>query len=142
MFVYLLLCSDNTTYIGATVNLQRRLRQHNKIITGGAKATGRKVEKGEYWNRVCYVSNFPDWKSTLQFEWRWKQISRKLSIHILPLERRIIALIHLLSLERSTSSAVAFQEWSNKPEIHIESEFDTCFIYIDNECDDYNCISE
>ena len=27
-FVYLLLSSDNATYVGATVNLERRLRQH------------------------------------------------------------------------------------------------------------------
>ena len=55
-FVYLLLCSDNSTYIGATVDLNHRLRQHNCEIKGGAVATSRKVKKGEFWKRVCYVS--------------------------------------------------------------------------------------
>ena len=34
-FVYLLLSSDDSTYVGATVDLDRRLRQHNKEIKGG-----------------------------------------------------------------------------------------------------------
>ena len=87
-FVYLLVSDSGATYIGATVNLDRRLRQHNKEITGGAHATGSKVKKGESWVRACHVKNFPDWSSALQFEWRWKQISRKLSRDLVPLERR------------------------------------------------------
>jgi len=31
-YVYLLVSSDNATYVGATVDLNRRLRQHNKEI--------------------------------------------------------------------------------------------------------------
>ena len=44
-FVYLLQSSDGATYVGATVNLERRLRQHNKELVGGARATSRKVKK-------------------------------------------------------------------------------------------------
>jgi len=33
-YVYLLECTDGSTYVGATVNLDRRLRQHNKEIKG------------------------------------------------------------------------------------------------------------
>ena len=56
MFVYFLLCTDGSTYIGATVDLNRRLRQHNKEIKGGAHATGMKVASGHTWCRVCHVS--------------------------------------------------------------------------------------
>jgi structure-specific endonuclease subunit SLX1 len=63
--------------VGATVDVDRRLRQHNKELAGGAHATGMKVNKGETWQRICYVSGFPTWQAALQFEWRWKQISRK-----------------------------------------------------------------
>ena len=97
-YVYLLHSTNNSTYIGATVDLQRRLRQHNKELKGGAHATTMKVEAGETWERACYVEGFPDWQAALQFEWRWKQISRKLPNKMFPLKRRMIALKKLLSL--------------------------------------------
>ena len=121
-YVYLLLSSDNATYVGATVDINRRLRQHNKEIKGGAHATGSKVEKGEYWVRACHVAGFPDWSSALQFEWRWKQISRKLPQKMYPLERRMIALKQLLALERPTSKAMAYTEWPSPPQVNIEIE--------------------
>jgi hypothetical protein len=60
-FVYLLECTDQSTYVGATVDLEHRLRQHNGEIKGGAHATTMKVRQGLSWKRVCYVSGFPDW---------------------------------------------------------------------------------
>lgn len=84
-FVYLLLSSDNATYVGATIDLDRRLRQHNKEIKGGAFATSAKVNKGETWIRACHVEGFPDWQAALQFEWRWKHLSRQLSNKLKPL---------------------------------------------------------
>jgi predicted GIY-YIG superfamily endonuclease len=119
-FVYLLLSSDNATYVGATVDLDRRLRQHNKEIKGGAFATGAKVEKGETWIRVCHVEGFPSWPAALQFEWRWKQITRKISVSTNPLHRRMVALKQLLSLERPTSKAIKFSEWPEPPKIILE----------------------
>jgi structure-specific endonuclease subunit SLX1 len=119
-FVYLLVSGDNATYVGATVNLDRRLRQHNKEIKGGAHATGAKVEKGILWERACHVSGFPDWSAALQFEWRWKQLSRKLPTKMLPLERRMTALKQLVELERPTTKAIAYAEWPSMPQINFE----------------------
>ena len=121
-YVYLLLCSDNSTYIGATVDLNHRLRQHNNELKGGARATTMKVKQGKTWQRACHIANFPDWRSALQFEWRWKQLSRKLPQHIYPLERRNKALIELLSLEKSTSAAIPFQQWETPIQVNIELE--------------------
>ena len=121
-FVYLLVSSDNSTYVGATVDLNRRLRQHNKEIKGGAHATGIKVSKGESWTRACHVAGFPNWQTALQFEWRWKQLTRKLPAKMFPLERRMKALKELLALERPTSKAMAYSEWSAPPEVNLETE--------------------
>jgi len=121
-FVYLLVSTKGNTYVGATVDLERRLRQHNKEIKGGAHATGIKVSQGETWRRAAHISGFPDWQSTLQFEWRWKQLSRKLPIKMNPLERRMKALKMLLDLPKSTEKAKPFAEWEVQPEVHIEIE--------------------
>jgi len=122
-FVYLLATtSHSNTYVGATIDLDRRLRQHNKEIKGGAHATSAKVKQGETWERVCYVSGFPDWSAALQFEWRWKQITRKIPFGKSCLERRMKALKTLLSLPQSTTKAIPFKDWGSAPEIHFEME--------------------
>ena len=120
-YVYLLYSDSNATYVGATVNLEKRLRQHNGEIKGGAQATSIKVNKGESWKRACYIEGFPDWQAALQFEWRWKQLSRKLPSSLFPLKRRMLALNTLLKLERSTSKAIAYSEWITPPNIIFEN---------------------
>ena len=135
-FVYLLHSTNNATYVGATVNLERRLRQHNKEIKGGAHATSIKVDQGEIWERACYIEGFPTWQAALQFEWRWKQLSRKQSAKLFQLKRRMIALNELLNLERPTSKSSAYSEWSTKPNIIFEStkaeEFYNEILFISN----------
>ena len=121
-YVYLLVATNGNTYVGATIDLNRRLRQHNKEIKGGAHATSIQVLKGETWTRAAHVSGFPDWQAALQFEWRWKQLSRKLPVSLKPLERRIKALKELLSLEKPTSKAITYKEWPSPPEVHLEIE--------------------
>jgi predicted GIY-YIG superfamily endonuclease len=119
MYVYLLESSSGKTYIGATVDLDRRLSQHNKLRSGGAKYTGKWVDKGDLWKRVCYVSGFPTWIDTLQFEWKWKQISRKIKVKS-SLQRRLEALTILLACDKSTSTSMPFCQWPSPPEVHEE----------------------
>jgi structure-specific endonuclease subunit SLX1 len=106
-YVYLLESTKKTTYVGATIAPDRRLRQHNKIIKGGAKLTGRVVDAGGSWKRVCYVTGFPTWKCALQFEWKWKYLTRKQPKGN-SLQRRLEALNILLSSPRSTSNSIPF----------------------------------
>ncbi len=121
-YVYLLLSSDNSTYVGTTNDLDRRLRQHNKEIAGGAVATTSKVLKGEAWIRVAHVEGFPDRQAALQFEWRWKQLSRQVSMSVHPLKRRMIALKKLLSLDRPTTKAKLYSEWESPAEVVLEDD--------------------
>jgi len=126
-FVYLLVSTNGNTYVGATVDLERRLRQHNKEIKGGAHATGIKVAQGESWLRAAHVSEFPDWQAALQFEWRWKHLSRKYPVKMDPLERRLNALQELLALDRPTSKAKPYAEWSAPPKVHLETDSAAAF---------------
>ena len=48
------------TYVGATVNPARRLRQHNGELAGGARAT-----KGRAWTRRFLVGGFADERAAL-----------------------------------------------------------------------------
>lgn len=119
-YVYFIQSTNGSTYIGATVNLDKRIRQHNKEIKGGATATSLKVNAGEVWSYVCYVENFPSWNEALKFEWRWKQISRKIQKSKpdqKPIERRLEALKTLLSLDKSTSRAIPYTEWEKLPNV-------------------------
>ena len=119
-FVYFIQSTYGATYIGATVDLDKRIRQHNKEIKGGATATSNKVEKGEIWSYICYVENFPSWNEALKFEWRWKQISRQIQKskpRQKPIERRLEALKTLLALDKSTSKAIPYSEWEISPNV-------------------------
>jgi structure-specific endonuclease subunit SLX1 len=91
--VYLLQSLDQRhTYIGASNDPDRRLRQHNREISGGAKSTGKYA-----WRRVGLVTGFQDKIEALQFEWRWKHLTLT-SPPGNPIERRMDALHRLFIL--------------------------------------------
>ncbi|KAF8370098.1 hypothetical protein HHK36_019758 [Tetracentron sinense] len=74
--VYLIL-STNTpikTYVGATTNFPRRLKQHNGELKGGAKAS----RAGRPWVCACIIRGFDDQSEACEFESKWKSFSRKL----------------------------------------------------------------
>lgn len=115
---YLLATADGgskKTYVGITPDLDRRLEQHNGLRAGGAAAT-----KGRKWARVCHVKGFPDHTAALQFEWRWKKITRGFGTEGTPLFRRFKALQQLLALDRSTTKAAEYTEWTERPEVVME----------------------
>lgn len=115
-YCYLLYTDSNQTYVGATVDPDRRLRQHNKEISGGARATGIRVEQGLIWKRACYITNIPEWRSALQIEWRWKQLGRTQFKHIKnPIDRRLYSLKKLLSLEKPTEKGIPYEAYPSGP---------------------------
>jgi predicted GIY-YIG superfamily endonuclease len=112
---YCLRSESGSTYVGSTVDLDRRLRQHNGEITGGAKATAR----GYGWQRICYVLGFPDERAALQFEWRWKHITRHKRLST-PTENRLAALVDLVNMEKATAAAERFDSYEGPLQIFIE----------------------
>lgn len=100
-FVYLLATVEAPvrTYVGATIDPDRRLQQHNGILKGGAIATSR-VPGG--WYRVCYLKGFESKREALRFEWWWKRRSVKLQGS--PLERRQKAMEAMLAEYAQNSS--------------------------------------
>jgi len=108
MYVYLLESTSGKTYIGATVNMNRRLRQHNKEIKGGARYTSKWVVRGETWKHICHVSGFPTWVDALQFEWKWKHLTR----YKQTLQKRLEDLNILLSSDKSTLTSTPFENYS------------------------------
>jgi structure-specific endonuclease subunit SLX1 len=114
---YCLVSQSGSTYIGSTVDVDRRLRQHNRELSGGARATSR----GSGWTRVCHIVGFPDERAALQFEWRWKQLSRKEASNN-PMERRFAALCVLLNMDRATSKAKPYCEFEGPLQILLEKQ--------------------
>jgi len=104
--VYLLV-SVPRTYIGATCDPDRRLRQHNGALAGGARATA-----GRSWTRVLYISGFPTWSDALKFEWKWKRCGSGVV-------RRITGLAELLLSGKSTSSSTPFASYNSPLRIHL-----------------------
>lgn len=97
--VYLLVSFDGRrTYVGATSDPERRLKQHNREQSGGARSTA-----GATWRRAALVSGFRDKIEALQFEWRWKHLTEqykkeKEAAGSTPMERRMEALHRLFVL--------------------------------------------
>lgn len=116
---FLRTCDDGPlrTYIGATPDIDRRLRQHNRELAGGAAAT-----QGRRWERVCHVAGFPDHRAALQFEWRWKRLSQKAAAKG-PIEKRLRGLELLLGLDRPTTAAVPYEAYGGGgPTLIFEKE--------------------
>ena len=52
-FVYLVQCSDGSFYTGVTTDLERRVRQHNGEIVGGANYTRARRPVALAWYEAC-----------------------------------------------------------------------------------------
>jgi len=117
--VYCLLRDDKKqTYIGSTMNMERRLRQHNCEIVGGAKYTSKSVKLGHKWIIAFTLLNFPTWNETLKMEWMIKHITKKINIKD-PLQRRLQAVDEILKSGKSTSSSLLFSSYENPIELNL-----------------------
>lgn len=103
------------TYVGYTINVYKRIRQHNGEITGGAKTT----MKGRPWKLIFFIEGFPDQIEALRFEWRCHHPHRFLSKNKRPIrghgyEGRIKSMCSILEMEKVTSKAKENKEMNLK----------------------------
>jgi len=97
--------NDNYSYVGITNNLNKRIRQHNQIIKGGAKYTSliNSIMKTN-WHYGCYIDGFKNKIDALRFEWALKHVKPKNKTGII---NRMNKLITLLNKEKWTSKSPA-----------------------------------
>ena len=70
MYVVYILRSHNCSYIGMTNDFEKRWKQHNGILKGGAKYT----KKYNDWTPICIIDGFPTKQQAMQCEWRLKRV--------------------------------------------------------------------
>ena len=70
-YLYIVKCSDTSFYTGITTDLDRRIREHNGELPGGAKYTANRSPV-----RLVYSENFPDRSSASIEESRIKKLRR------------------------------------------------------------------
>ena len=59
---------NNKTYIGITNNLEKRIKQHNGELKGGAKST----KSSSNWSFHTIIGKFNNKSEAMSFEWYWK----------------------------------------------------------------------
>ena len=91
--VVYILRNGKSLYVGATIDLSHRIRQHNGELSGGAHRTS---TKGPGWVCLLYVQGFQSRTESLQFEYALKREAkhhnystqaRKRAVHALQLSQ-------------------------------------------------------
>ena len=95
--VVYILRNVKSLYVGATIDLSHRIRQHNGELSGGAHRTS---TKGPGWVCLLYVQGFQSRTESLQFEYALK---REAKHHGYSTQARKRAVHALLSQEHWTS---------------------------------------
>ncbi len=70
--VYLLECADGTLYCGVTTDLERRVREHNGELPGGARYTS-----GRRPVQLLASTMYPDQATACRMERRIKRLPRQ-----------------------------------------------------------------
>ena len=95
MYHCYIIYSGNRSYVGATTNPTRRIRQHNGILKGGAKSTRAR----QNWKYAVIISGLPDKRNMLQCEWAIKHTKHR------GVKGRIKGLFELLQKDKWTNNS-------------------------------------
>lgn len=94
-------------YVGMTNNIERRLKQHNGLLAGGARYTKRHLTAAGGWEFAAIIGGFPDKINCLSCEWRLKHPWSKTKEGRRKRASATIAeaVYHVLGLERWSENA-------------------------------------
>jgi putative endonuclease len=76
-YLYILRCADQTFYTGITVELLRRVNEHNDSALGARYTRGRRPVE------LVFSKKFPNRSSALKEEFRIKRLSREQKLKII-----------------------------------------------------------
>jgi putative endonuclease len=80
--VYILECADKTLYTGITVDIKRRIEEHN------ASPKGAKYTRARRPVQLVYTAEFPDKSSASKEEMRIKKLSREKKLEIISQKKK------------------------------------------------------
>lgn len=101
---FYIIANGNYTYAGVSPTPDKRLRQHNGEIKGGAKYT---TGRGSGWKHICLISGFKNKIQAMQFEWAVKHVPPRNSGGLI---MRMSKVYQVLNYERWTSKAPLARE--------------------------------
>ncbi len=70
-YVYMLVCSDRTIYTGITLDIEKRIAEHNNGASGAKYTRSRRPVS------LAYQEEFPDRSSASSREYQLKKLSRQ-----------------------------------------------------------------
>ena len=101
------LCNGNAHYIGATVDLDRRIEQHNASRVGGAHRT---AKRGPGWRCTWYVDGFSSFQQSLQFEYALKRETRSFGYTPAARLRAVRSLIDRWTMQKEATPMLCIQQ--------------------------------
>ena len=75
-FLYVVECSDGTLYTGVTIDVTRRIREHNNPSRGAKYTRSRRPVN------LVYHTDFPDRATACKAEAKFKKLSRKQKLEV------------------------------------------------------------
>ena len=83
-YVYMLVCNDQTIYTGITLDIQKRITEHNNGANGAKYTRSRRPVS------LAYLEEFPDRSTASSREYQLKKLSRQQKLELIDAYDRLI----------------------------------------------------
>ena len=94
-YLYILECADQTLYTGITIDLQRRLAEHNA-------GTGSKYTRAKGPVRIVYSKDYPDRSSASKEEFRIKKLTKNQKLQLIRAGNPVADILNQTDTGKST----------------------------------------